>query len=193
MFVPSAPLLLSFAAEMERERDHVLAAKKEPDEAALLAAAERTESEADLPEGVFTALGSEADFDRVVFDGADFGLTAQAGSAEEQDYLGLPGLLEPDQVKDLLRRRQADHARRPRADHGAQAERSTHQQLRDLRKELNGLVAAWHHRTDKPHGVIHADLRSACGGPPTAVASADELQERIDHIRGWAISRQKGA
>ena len=187
VFVPSVPLLLSFAAEMERERDHVLAPKSEPDEAALLEAAERTETEADLPEGTFAALGSEADFDRVVFDGADFGLTAQAGSAEEQDYLGLPGLLEPDQVKDLLRRRQADHAQRsPRAE---SPDRSTHQQLRDLRKELNGLVAAWHHRTDRPHGAIHAELRSACGGPPSAVASAEELQERIDHIRQWAVTR----
>jgi superfamily II DNA or RNA helicase len=191
VFVPSVPLLLSFAAEMERERDHVLAARSEPDEAALLAAAELTETEADLPEGTFAALGSEADFDRVVFDGADFGLTAQAGSAEEQDYLGLPGLLEPDQVKDLLRRRQADHASRaPRPEH---AERSTHQVLRDLRKELNGLVGAWHHRTDTPHGVIHAELRTACGGPPSAVASADELQQRIDEIRHWAITRKKGA
>ena len=187
VFVPSVPLLLSFAAEMERERDHVLAPKSEPDEAALLEAAERTETEADLPEGTFAALGSEADFDRVVFDGADFGLTAQAGSAEEQDYLGLPGLLEPDQVKDLLRRRQADHAQRsPRAE---SADRSTHQQLRDLRKELNGLVAAWHHRTDRPHGAIHAELRSACGGPPSAVASAEELQARSDHIRQWAVTR----
>ena len=191
VFVPSVPLLLNFAAEMERERDHVLAPKSEPDEAALLEAAERTETEGDLPEGTFTALGSEADFDRVVFDGADFGLTAQAGSAEEQDYLGLPGLLEPDQVKDLLRRRQADHAQRsPRPE---SADRSTHQQLRDLRKELNGLVAAWHHRTDQPHGVIHAELRSACGGPPSAVASAEELQERIDHIRQWAVSRSRSS
>ena len=150
-----------------------------------------TETEADLPEGTFTALGSEADFDRVVFDGADFGLTTQSGSAEEQDYLGLPGLLEPDQVKDLLRRSQADHASRaPRAEH---AERSTHQVLRDLRKELNGLVAAWHHRTETPHGVIHAELRAACGGPPSAVAGADELQQRIDHIRHWAVTRKKGA
>ena len=191
VFVPSVPLLLNFAAEMERERDHVLAPKSEPDEAALLEAAERTETEADLPEGTFTALGSEADFDRVVFDGADFGLTAQAGSAEEQDYLGLPGLLEPDQVKDLLRRRQADHAQRsPRPE---SADRSTHQQLRDLRKELNGLVAAWHHRTDQPHGVIHAELRNACGGPPSAVASAEELQERIDHIRHWAVNRSRSS
>jgi superfamily II DNA or RNA helicase len=191
VFVPSVPLLLSFAAEMERERDHVLAPRSDPDEAALLAAAELTETEADLPEGTFAALGSEADFDRVVFDGADFGLTTQSGSAEEQDYLGLPGLLEPDQVKDLLRRRQADHA--SRAPRPERAEPSTHQVLRDLRKELNGLVAAWHHRTDIPHGVIHAELRTACGGPPTAVAGADELQQRIDHIRHWAITRRKGA
>ncbi|MDN5761316.1 MAG: DEAD/DEAH box helicase [Microlunatus sp.] len=190
VFVPSVPSLLSFAAEMEAERDHVLAAKQEPDEAALLAAADQVETETDSDQGVFTALGSEADFDRVVFDGAAFGLTAQAGSAEEQDYLGLPGLLEPDQVKDLLRRRQADHAdRTPRPEH---AERGTHQLLRDLRRELNGLVAAWHHRTDTPHGAIHAQLRTACGGPPSAVASAEELQHRIDHIRHWAVTRSRG-
>ena len=55
-------------------------------------------SETDEPAGQFTALASEADFDRVVFDGGEFGLTAQAGSAEELDYLGLPGLLDSDQL-----------------------------------------------------------------------------------------------
>src|SRR6185436_16014855 len=79
----------------------------DPEEADLLVAAERVESEPDEPLGQFTALASEADFDRVVFDGGEFGLSAQSGSSEEQDYLGLPGLLEPDQVKDLLRRHQA--------------------------------------------------------------------------------------
>ena len=54
--------------------------------------------------------------------------------------------------------------------------------------ELNGLVAAWHHRTDLPHGVVHASLRSACGGPPTAIASAEQLRERIERIREWAVS-----
>ena len=41
--------------------------------------------------------------------------------------------------------------------------------------------------------MIHAELRAACGGPPSAVASADELQQRIDEIRQWAITRKKGA
>src|SRR6476620_8161588 len=35
------------------------------------------------------------------------GFATEAGSPEEEDYLGLPGLLEPDQVVTLLRKRQA--------------------------------------------------------------------------------------
>ena len=127
VFVPSVPNLLLYASELERERDHALRPPGDPDEAeALLVAAERVESEPDEPAGQFTALGSEADFDRVVFDGGEFGLTAQSGSSEEQDYLGLPGLLEPDQVKDLLRRHQARH----QAGHAGAPPVSAHAELR---------------------------------------------------------------
>jgi len=201
VFVPSVPNLLLYASELERERDHAL---RVPSSAAedgllddeLLAASQRAESESDLPEGEFTALASEADFDRVVFDGGEFGLTAQSGSEAEMDYLGLPGLLEPDQVKDLLRRHQASHEALTRdtdlhAGGPTERPRSTHEELRELRKVLNALVAAWHHRTEQPHAVIHAELRSSCGGPPSAVASAEELQQRIDHIRQWAITGRR--
>ncbi|GAB2596152.1 DEAD/DEAH box helicase [Microlunatus antarcticus] len=194
VFVPSVPHLLLHAAEMERERDHVLRAPAGKDDDglddSLLAEAERTLTEEDRPEGGgFAALASEADFDRVVFDGGEFGMAAQSGSAEEQDYLGLPGLLEPDQVKDLLRRHQDSQSRgtvRP----SAVPDATTAERLKELRRELNGLVAAWHHRTSSPHGVIHAELRTTCGGPPTAVASADDLERRIATIRGWATHRR---
>ncbi|SDU82098.1 Superfamily II DNA or RNA helicase [Microlunatus sagamiharensis] len=195
VFVPSVPHLLLHAAEMERERDHVLRAPAGADddglEDTLLAEAERELSEDDRPEGGgFAALASEADFDRVVFDGGEFGLAAASGSAEEQDYLGLPGLLEPDQVKDLLRRHQDTQSRStPRAERPS-VDATAGERLKELRRELNGLVAAWHHRTSSPHGVIHADLRSACGGPPTAVASADDLERRISTIRSWAVHRR---
>ena len=43
----------------------------------------------------------------MLFDGGEFGTATEAGSPEEEDYLGLPGLLEPDQVATLLRKRQA--------------------------------------------------------------------------------------
>ncbi|HET9871556.1 MAG TPA: DEAD/DEAH box helicase [Propionibacteriaceae bacterium] len=187
VFVPSVTSLLQYASELEIERDHALRPPSAQPEADLLIAAERAEDASDdLQKGEFAALASEADFDRVVFDGGEFGLAAQSGSADEMDYLGIPGLLEADQVKDLLRRRQAEQvARGPQQ---AGVERSTHMRLRELRKELNGLVGAWHHRTDTPHGVIHAALRAECGGPPSAAATADELQDRIDLIRRWAVT-----
>jgi hypothetical protein len=39
--------------------------------------------------------------------------------------------------------------------------------------------------------VIHAQLRTACGGPPSAIASADELQQRVDRIREWAVTGRR--
>ena len=56
----------------------------------------------------------EARFDRVLFDGGEFGHEGEVhvGSEEEMDFLGIPGLLEPDQVRDLLRhQRQSEPAR----------------------------------------------------------------------------------
>jgi hypothetical protein len=67
---------------------------------------------------------------------------------------------------------------------------STHEHLATLRRELNGLVAAWHHRTGQAHGITHAALRKECGGPAAGVATADQLQTRIDRIRDWAAQRR---
>ena len=58
-----------------------------------------------------------------------------------------------------------------------------------LRRELNGLVAAWFHRTGQPHGATHAALRKDCGGPAAAIANADQLRARIDRVREWAARR----
>ena len=44
----------------------------------------------------------------MIFDGSSFGTATPAGSEEEADYLGIPGLLDADQMRDLLRRRQEE-------------------------------------------------------------------------------------
>jgi hypothetical protein len=59
------------------------------------------------------------------------------------------------------------------------------ERLTALRKELNTLVAMYHHRTGKPHAMIHSELRRVCAGPPTAMASAEQLEERIATLRSW--------
>ncbi|MFL6135007.1 MAG: DEAD/DEAH box helicase [Nocardioidaceae bacterium] len=202
VFLPSVPNLLGFATEMEIERDHVLG-RKIGDEAGIFAAEEDLLAQAQASESAsaeeallpFEALGSEARFDRVLYDGGEFGHAGEVhvGSEEEMDFLGIPGLLEPDQVRDLLHSRQSERARKQRRTVTTPTDVvrgvSTHEHLATLRRELNGLVAAWNHRTGQPHGVTHSALRRECGGPAAAVASADELQDRIDRLRDWAARR----
>ena len=102
IFLPSVPSLLGYAAELEVARDHVLG-RRINDEADIFAAenellARAQAGEGALEEGLpFEALGSEARFDHVLFDGATFGHEGDVhvGSDEEMDFLGIPGLLEP--------------------------------------------------------------------------------------------------
>ena len=109
VFLPSVPVLLSYAAELEAERDHVLRSPlaETPEDELALAEAQRERDTPDTPlEPAFQALNASAHFDRVLYDGGEFGTATAAGSPEEEDFLGLPGLLDPDQVRTLLRKRQ---------------------------------------------------------------------------------------
>jgi superfamily II DNA or RNA helicase len=198
VFLPSVPHLLGLAAEMEVERDHVLG-RRITDESDIFAAeqdlldrANADVGASDELEGTWQALGSQARFDRVVYDGGEFGHAGDVhvGSEEEMDFLGIPGLLEPDQVRELLHHRQRSR-RTPAADAPAEREVSTHEQLAILRRELNGLVAAWHHRTGQAHGVTHSALRKELGGPAAAIANSEQLHSRINRLREWA-SRSTG-
>ena len=182
IFLPSVPNLLHLASELEEQRNHVLGRphRESEDLDAALAAQRRTEP-GELDSG-FESLGAEAELDQVIFDGSSFGTATPAGSAEEADYLGIPGLLDADQMRDLLSRRQDEQLQRRAVAEGA-TPRSTHGQLRELRRELNALVSAIHHRSGKPHGWIHNELRRRCGGPPVAAATRDELQSRIEAVR----------
>jgi superfamily II DNA or RNA helicase len=200
VFVPSVPALLGFASELEVERDHVLG-RRITDEDDLFAAEKELLAKAEAgdtavgDEGLpFEALGSEARFDRVLYDGGEFGHAGEVhvGSEEEMDFLGIPGLLEPGQMRELLQQRQSDRARQQKLaapEPDTIAEVSTHEQLAVLRRELNGLVAAWYHRTGQAHGITHAALRKECGGPAAAVANAEQLQIRIDRVRQWAARK----
>jgi superfamily II DNA or RNA helicase len=232
VFLPSVPVLLAYAAELEAERDHILRARgaDAPEEEELEQAQRQRDTPGTFDEPAFQPLNASAHFDRVLYDGGEFGTATAAGSPEEEDFLGLPGLLDPDQVRTLLCQHQNSQlTARSRAAQSspppANPARSTspatrtplvpsdpdtsrtsstsaaasasaapaappvsRQALAALRKELNGLVGAWSHRTGQPHGVIHAELRRTCGGLQLPQATAEQIQTRIDMIRRWAIS-----
>ncbi len=204
VFLPSVPVVLELAARLEDERDHALDRVVDPEawgsphevgeasiwaeEEGMLAAANRAESAADDLTGRFEALESDAHFDHVLYDRQQFGLHAEPGSGEEEDYLGIPGLLEPDQVATLLRERQTKHA--GRAPKKPATPVSAHRALAGQRKELNALVAAYARKSGAAHAAVHLDLRRACGGPELATATSDEVAARIERLRLWLVGRR---
>lgn len=199
VFLPSVPVLLDLAAQLEVQRDHVIGKphrEKNALDDELLIDANKQKDEPGEEERAFVALAADAELDQVIYDGDSFGTATFAGSDEEADYLGIPGLLDADQMRALLRDRQTRQIRERSAaatvteapgagpSAAAAAERvATADRLGELRRELNSLVAMHHHRTGKPHGVIHGELRRECGGPPTALATADQLSQRISALR----------
>jgi superfamily II DNA or RNA helicase len=196
VFLPSVAPLLALASEMEAERDHVLGKPKDGFDDMLLEQAQRAEdASGELERGV-TTVSATAELDQVIFDGTSFGTPIMAGTPEEEEFLGLPGLLTPDQVATLLSKRQAEQlAAQQRHRAGSTPTPSgpprpvqpptTGERRIALRRQLNALVAAEHSRTDRPHGQIHAELRRLCGGPPSAQATVEQLEARIATIRSW--------
>ncbi|MDL9979852.1 DEAD/DEAH box helicase [Microbacterium sp. ASV49] len=199
VFLPNVPQLLELANELERQRDHALDRESDGDEwdaeEDLMDAAEREDKASDALTEEFTyqALGSLAHFDRVLFDGKEFGQLAVPGTPEEEEFLGLPGLLEPEHVHELLMQRQA---RQTRHRHVREAYEATspaeeepalpqalHRTLKEQRQLLNSLVGLYARQSGEAHGLVHAELRRICGGPAVSHATVAQLQARIDVLR----------
>ncbi|SOC55206.1 DEAD/DEAH box helicase [Ornithinimicrobium cerasi] len=196
LFLPNVPLLLGHAGSMEVERDHALSRPRDEDgeqlwseEEGLLAAAGTDASASGELLGSFEALHSAAELDHVLFDAEQFGLGGLPGSQDEEEYLGLPGLLEPDQVASVLRDRQQKQTRRGGGRERAEAV-SAHRALAEHRKELNKLVSAYAQKKGQPHAVVHAELRRECGGPELATATSEQVQARVQRIRNWFVGRR---
>jgi superfamily II DNA or RNA helicase len=205
VFLPSVPQLMLLANEMEAERDHALDRPEtavvedlsESPEEDLLAAANRQDKASDaLTRSDFKALESQASFDRVLFDGAEFGTGGAIGSEDELDFLGIPGLLDADQVGALLRQRQAEQLKRkPKTVRNEQPDHAAtgvvdHRRLKDMRSQLSKNVSAWSARSGTPHGIIHNKLREISGGPAVAQATAEQLETRLKTLQGWFVGRK---
>lgn len=203
VFVPSVVPLLELASQMEVERDHALDRPKSADdedamwnpEDAMVAQANASESASSDLLNQYEALGADAEFDGVLFDGAAWGQGAQVGSVEEQEYLGIPGLLDADQVTTLLRARQAEQVAAQKKSKSAAKMReanagvSDHRVRAAKRKELSHLVSSWSRRSGEPHAMVHAQLRQRCGGPEVALATTEQIEARIALLRQWFVGK----
>jgi superfamily II DNA or RNA helicase len=205
VFLPAVRPLLALAAELENDRNYVLAPPPpaEDDADALdlpLEPAEHAGSNA------IEILESQAEFAHVLHSGR--AVTASAGPAsgaattdfagsrsvttDDADFLGLPGLLTPEQTAALLATRDSDLRRRVQAA-SARTAQSSAPDAHDrevaawraaaaLRREVNQLVGRVAARTGAPHAKVHSQLRRAVPGPASAAAGPDVLEARRDHL-----------
>ncbi|MGY1747377.1 DEAD/DEAH box helicase [Blastococcus sp. SYSU D00695] len=200
VFLPAVRPLLALAASMEEQRNHVMPPPRtQPDEEL---------EELDLPpreprEGEmkqWEALEADARFAHVLHSGTAHtgeGSGAVALAPEDDDFLGIPGLLTPAQTAELLAKRDDELrlrvAQSHRADDGDFMIVEDHPEEDDagrswrdaaeLRREINRLVSRVSAKTSTPHAVVHTQLRQQVPGPPSASASVDVLRARRERLR----------
>lgn len=106
VFLPAVPKLLGLAAELERQRDHVIP-PADTDEHELDPAPDpRPETPDERLGPAWSPVGSRAAFDRVI---------ASSSSPSPEPLDGLPGLLTPEQEATILARRDEEAAKAAKA------------------------------------------------------------------------------
>ncbi|WP_328841681.1 DEAD/DEAH box helicase [Nakamurella leprariae] len=232
VFLPAVRPLLALAAELEQDRDFVIMPpvkqESEADEFDELA-----QDLLDLPDpepaerrsGTVEGLESQAEFAHLLHSGkavtAAPGAPAEGASSSagpvtlddaDAEFVGLPGLLTPEQTAALLARRDSELRRKvdqaartgslfdldgsgtgggagPDGHDGGDDHDDEHlvrgwRAAAALRREVNSLVGRVAARTGAPHAAVHAQLRRAVPGPAQAAASPDLLERRRDHLLG---------
>lgn len=189
VFLPAVRPLLALAAELEDERNHVIPPPAADDEHALdVEDVEREPGEVDE----YEALDADAQFAHVLHGGrAVVAPEAFELTDEDEDFLGMPGLFTPEQTATLLAQRDVVARRRASAadvDLEDTPSLDGWRAAAELRREVNRLVSVVASRNGQPHAQVHAQLRQAVPGPPSASASAEVLERRRDHLMAQVAS-----
>jgi superfamily II DNA or RNA helicase len=181
VYLPAVRPLLALAAEMETARNAVVRVSARDDHD-LDPDVERVAGEG------FTALDADAQFAHVLTAGR--AITADSLDLDEDaaDYLGLPGLLSPEDMATVLAARDAKLRRHVAAvTDEVDFTPSTWRDTQEVRKDIHRMVSVLAARTGKAHGQIHAEVRQVIPGPPTAVADYDTLVARHDHLMAQVL------
>jgi superfamily II DNA or RNA helicase len=180
VFLPAVRPLLALAADLETERNHVIPPPKSATDSLEIELGERE----DPGIAEYEALDADAEFAHVLHGGR----AVVAGSAEideaDEEFIGLPGLLSPEQTASLLASRDASLRRRiaEGAPASIPAEVSAWRAAAQLRRDVNRMVSVLAAKQGMQHAQVHAQLRRAVPGPPSASAGADVLEARREHL-----------
>lgn len=181
VFLPAVRPLLALAAEIEQARNHVMPPRTDGGDAhdldPLIAIEDRM-----VGGDSWEALDSDAEFAHVLEGGRAVLAVSVAHSDEDQDFLGLPGLLNAEQTASLLARRDAAHRRRATADESFGSRKDTAwQSAAGLRKEIHEMAGQLAARKKLTHAAVHAQIRKAVPSPSKS-PTEDVLAARRDWL-----------
>lgn len=183
VFLPAVKPLLALAATMEEKRTHVIEPDKpEEDIEGLddheleMPTVDEDEAEEKLPgEKDFNPLDSSAQFAHVLYGGKAY-VGNRELTEEEEEYLGIPGLLSPDMIASMLQQRD----RMVKKDIVVVEEDKPNPfEAVEIRKDINRLVSRIALKNNLPHAQVHSRVRKAVPGPPSAHAGVDILKDRL--------------
>ncbi|MCY7364192.1 MAG: DEAD/DEAH box helicase family protein [Frankiaceae bacterium] len=189
VFLPAVRPLLALAAEMETDRNHVLPPPSAPGDELYDPLPPAEASDEPGLDG-WKALGAEAEFAHVLHGGRAVVASLEL-TGEDEEFLGLPGLLSAEQTAALLARRDTEHRKRASSTREQDApgeialddaDARSWRAAGDLRREINSLVGQLVARTGAPHGVVPGRVRKAVPGPPSAAAPVEVLEARRDWL-----------
>jgi superfamily II DNA or RNA helicase len=182
VFLPAVRPLLVLAAEIEQARNSVMPPRPSDSDGQDLDPLIADEDRVSLGDS-WEALDSDAEFAHVLEGGRAVVASQVAHSDEDQDFLGLPGLLTAEQTASLLSRRDEAHRRRATQDELFGVPKDTAwQSAGGLRKEINDMVRRLAARQKQPPAIVHAQVRKAVPGPPSATATEEVLAARRDWL-----------
>lgn len=206
VFLPAVRPLLELAAAIESERNHVVKLAPDADDSELDKLVPVRDDEQLV--GEWEPLDAQAEFAHILHSGR--AVTASPQVAESQpkssgsisdddgqdDFLGLPGLLTPEQTATVLAkrdeeiRRKAASARKERGASNDVVDLAPWEELHQLRRDVNAAVAAVSAATGEPHSAVHVWARNRVAGPVSSAADADVLRRRLSALRGRLVKRQ---
>ena len=117
----------------------------------------------------------------MLFDGGEFGTAP--GTVEEEEFLGIPGLLDAAQVSDLLRSRGKGAKVTP-------APAVVTVDVPALKRELHERAKAYARQSGSPQAQVHAELRRVSGGPEVAKAQCRGAAHADRAGPCWAVGRR---
>ncbi len=177
VFLPAVRPLLALAAELEDERNHVIPPPY--GDGGVCSTSNR--SSVSRARGAVTRRSMRRRSSRTCCTAAAHS-SATSCTAEDEEFSACRGMLSAEQTAMLLAQR--DAAARSRAAGSVASDDAgpsvaTWRAAAELRREVNRLVSVVAARAGQPHAQIHAQLRRAVPGPPSASASAELLEHAV--------------